>query len=480
MPTFTVPTLVNPPGLRYYLPGDLMTGTTGAPLSSEPSPITWYWRRAVLTVTFLSGPNGTIDPTPPVNELVFSGDTLAEAGISLPTTHPDLVPAPGFKFVYWEDQHGVQFPYNNLQPLLDLPITENKTLTAIFVDSTAIPVIFDLDGGLYGGYPYDVTLWVLPEYLISQANISIPVPTRLGWIFTGWREDNTGDLLTAAQVGAEVVTAPRTFVAQWTQSGSGGGFLPPPTEPTQPTEPEPEPEPLERQAYLIGADGLIRPNDNITRAEVATIFFRLITDEARAEYWMQDNLFSDVELQNWFNNAVSTMTNAGVFNGFPDGTFAPNQTITRAEMTAVIVRFMDEMEGVHLLGNQFNDIANHWAMEYINTAAVNGWVQGPHGLDGAFYPDRPITRAEVTAIINRISNRLQERTEDLLPDMLTWPDNANENAWFYFYIQSATNSYTFRWRGADNAFEQWINIIPARDWAVLERPDSRPDDILRP
>jgi len=174
------------------------------------------------------------------------------------------------------------------------------------------------------------------------------------------------------------------------------------------------------------------------------------------------------------------MTNANVFYGFPDGSFAPNQTITRAEMAAVIVRFMDEMEDANLLGNHFNDIAGHWAVEYINAAAVNGWVEGPQGLGGAFQPDRPITRAETAAMINRISGRLQERTADLLPNMVTWPDNANVNAWYYFYVQSATNSYRFRWRGANNAFEQWITIIPVRNWAVLERPDARPDDIFRP
>ena len=225
-PTATVPSLVNSPGLRYYSPGTLMTGTTGAPLPTESNPITWYWRRAVRTVTFLSGSDGTIAPAPPVSELIFSGDTLAETGISIPTPQPVLVPAPGFKFAYWEDQNGVQFPPDQLQDLLDLPITENKTFTAIFVDSTAIPVIFDLNSGLYGGYPYPVTLWVLPGDTISQANISIPVPTRPGWVLTGWREDGTGNLMNATQVGAEIVaagTVSRTFVAQWVPADTGGG-----------------------------------------------------------------------------------------------------------------------------------------------------------------------------------------------------------------------------------------------------------------
>ena len=172
------------------------------------------------------------------------------------------------------------------------------------------------------------------------------------------------------------------------------------------------------------------------------------------------------------------MTNAGVFTGFPDGSFAPNQTITRAEMTAVIVRFIDKMDGMTLLGDYFSDISSHWAVEYINAAATSGWVQGYS--DGTFRPNQAITRAETAAMINRISGRLVERVEDLLPDMQTWPDNATVNAWYYFYIQSATNSYNFTRRGTDNAFEHWVAIIPVRDWAVLERPDSRPEDILRP
>jgi len=252
--------------------------------------------------------------------------------------------------------------------------------------------------------------------------------------------------------------------------------------PNLPDEPrEPSPNLPKRQAYLIGVgNGLILPNANITRAEVATIFFRLITDEARAVYWLQDNPFSDVTQQNWFNNAVSTMTNAGILNGFPDGTFAPDRTITRAEMTALIVRFTEGMSSMTLLESHFNDVSGHWAERYINTAAANAWVSATLTLDDAFYPDRPITRAEVATMINQMSGRLIEHAEDLLPDMRTWLDNANVDAWYYLYIQAATNSYRFTWRGIDNTFERWVTIIPPRNWAVLERPDSRPEDILRP
>ncbi|MCL2569431.1 MAG: S-layer homology domain-containing protein [Oscillospiraceae bacterium] len=357
----------------------------------------------------------------------------------------------------------------------DFRVTENRVFYAQW--EPAAEVTFNLGGGTVGGNPASIVHLVAIGSPIGLSNV--PEPLRASHSFGGWRyvgQASGTSNLTSGAVAEWVVTVDRTFIAQWTPSGgnggngsSGGGDTPLP----------PLPSAHERQAYLIGfEDGLIRPNGNITRAEVATIFFRLITDEARYDYWTQQNPFSDVAPQNWFNNAISTMTNADIFTGLPNGTFAPNQTITRAEMTAVIVRFMDAMEGMHLLEEHFSDISGHWAAGYINAAAVNGWVQGTYGRGDAFYPDRPITRAEAAAMVNRISGRLQERAEDLLPNMRTWPDNANINAWHYFYIQSATHSYTFQWRGADNAFERWLTIIPPRDWAALERPDATPNSIF--
>ena len=259
------------------------------------------------------------------------------------------------------------------------------------------------------------------------------------------------------------------------------GVQPEPVPPPAPQpKPEPEPEPEnklpERQAYLIGTpNGLIRPGGNITRAEVATIFFRLITDETREQYWMQTNPFPDVMLHNWFNNAVSTMANAGVFIGRSDGTFAPDATITRAEMAAAIVRFMD-VTGVNGTKIAFSDIDGHWAADYINAAAENGWIFGYP--DGTFRPDQPIARAEVAAMVNRIFGRLPEIEADLLTDMIIWPDNANADRWYYFYIQSASNSYTYEIK-TDGIHERWLALVPTRDWATLERPDSVPEDILR-
>jgi len=227
-------------------------------------------------------------------------------------------------------------------------------------------------------------------------------------------------------------------------------------------------------AYLIGdANGSIRPHDNITRAEVATIFFRLITDEYRAEMWTQQNTFSDVNQSHWHNNAVSTMANAGVFTGMPDGSFQPNRAITRAEFAVAMTRFF---EGLPMEGpNMFPDIEGHWAAREISAAARMGWITGFPG--GTFAPDQAITRAEATAIINRVLGRLPRTAEDLLPGMVTWQDNADINAWFYLYIQEATNSNSYVMQ-ADGIHKTWTELIPARDWRVLERPYSTPWSII--
>jgi len=227
------------------------------------------------------------------------------------------------------------------------------------------------------------------------------------------------------------------------------------------------------EAYLVGfPDGTIRPNSTITRAEVATIFFRLLDDDYRAQIWSQNNAFSDVTAENWFNNAVSTLTNADILEGFPDGTFRGNQAITRAEFVTIVARFI--AEPAHTGADMFNDIDGHWAQDAINAVGHYDWIRGFEG--GDFRPNQSITRAETAAIVNRMLNRVPENTSDLLPGMVTWPDNMNTNAWFYLYIQEATNSHYHEIK-ADGVHETWLELKTPRDWTVLERPNSRPRDI---
>ena len=228
-------------------------------------------------------------------------------------------------------------------------------------------------------------------------------------------------------------------------------------------------------AYLIGNDhGLIRPNDSITRAEAATIFFRLISHEYRTKTWSQENPFPDVVLNHWFNNAVSTMANANIIFGMPSGMFEPDRAITRAEFAAAMTRFfvVAQFTGADM----FPDIAGHWAEPEINTAVRAGWVTG--FPDGTFMPDKNITRAEVAAIINRILKRLPETADDLLPGMIVWPDNADVTSWYYLYVQEATNSNEYVQK-PDGVHKTWTKLIQPPDWVLLEREYSRPWDVLR-
>jgi len=249
--------------------------------------------------------------------------------------------------------------------------------------------------------------------------------------------------------------------------GGGGG------RPNPPSDNNPQ-----REAFLIGHLGTIDPRNNITRAEVATIFFRLVQDEVREAYWAQANPFDDVALQQWFNNAISTTTNMGLFTGVASHRFAPEQNITRGELAAVLVRFMDrdQIGTFATSGDRFSDIAEHWARAYINEAAVQGWIQG--FPDGTFRPNQAITRAETAAMINRMFQRLIETPDCRLANMITWPDNQNPNSWYFLYMYMATNSYTYRPRADSDTYKELIFIIEPREWWRLERPDSVSGDIF--
>ena len=218
-------------------------------------------------------------------------------------------------------------------------------------------------------------------------------------------------------------------------------------------------------AYIVGysEDGTVRPNANITRAEVATIFFRLLTDEARDQFWSTSNNFTDVAADAWYNNAISTMVNAGIIQGYEDGTFRPNANITRAEFAAIASRFMSS--GYDVEEDLFTDIANHWARENINDAAMTKWINGYP--DGTFLPDKAITRAEAVTLVNNVLQRKPD-ADHLLDSMIKWPDNMDASAWYYEAIQEATNSHDYDlFEGAE--YEIWTSLLENRDWAALEK-----------
>ena len=216
-------------------------------------------------------------------------------------------------------------------------------------------------------------------------------------------------------------------------------------------------------AYIVGyGNGEVRPQNNITRAEVATIFFRLLTDDVRDENLTKTNRYSDVAATAWYNTAVSTLSSMGIITGYPDGTFRPNAAITRAEFAAIAARFDNDGDKT---AAKFSDIANHWARDEISIAYNNGWINGYP--DGTFGPQRDITRAETMTLVNRVLNRQPETADDLLPDMVTWTDNADKNAWYYLAVQEATNSHYYEFK-TNSQYEKWTELRETRDWSQLE------------
>ena len=211
-------------------------------------------------------------------------------------------------------------------------------------------------------------------------------------------------------------------------------------------------------AYVIGyEDGTVRPQNDISRAEVATIFFRLLKDDVRAQYLAESNGFTDVAAGTWYNTAISTMAKMGVLDGYPDGSFRPDASITRAEFAVICARFDDSARESD---SSFTDISGHWAEAEIERAATLGWINGYE--DGTFRPDAEITRAEAMTLINRVLQRLPETADDLLDNMTTWSD-VQPNAWYYLAVQEATNSHDFD-RKADGVHETWAALTEAPDW----------------
>ena len=304
-----------------------------------------------------------------------------------------------------------------------------------------------------------------------NSNLAVDNSVKITATYKVLRGDANGTLTNAVSVtgkttdGTEIPTP-----GEDTEETPVNPYHPPIRPPEDPDKPELNTE--DHYAYIVGyEDGTVQPEGDITRAEVATIFFRLLTDESRNEYWSQTNPYSDVSADDWFNNAVSTLTNAGVLDGYEDGTFKPNGNITRAEFATITARFFEATYDGEKL---FPDIEGHWAQDYINEAANAGIVNGYE--DGTFRPQQYITRAEAVTMVNRTIERHPD-ADHLLDDMIVWPDNP-ETAWYYEQIQEATNSheYTMNTDDEQNPYEIWTNLLPNRDWSELEKEWSDAND----
>lgn len=274
------------------------------------------------------------------------------------------------------------------------------------------------------------------------------VPVKEGYLFEGWYTDtNFNNHVTKVVVGRDI-----TLYAKWVEdNGVAGGSYP-------------TPDALNGEdhfAYVIGyPDGLVRPENNITRAEVASIFFRLLKDEVREANLTETNQFTDVNDGDWYNTAVSTLVKLGIVNGRTATEFVPNEPITRAEFATICARF-DDSE--YVITDSFTDISEHWAVSYIRESAARGWIRGYE--DNTFRPDRLITRAETMTLVNRVLNRAPETAGDLFAGMVTWNDNV-ESSWYYLAVQEATNSHTYTKK--NNVYEKWAGIEKATDWTQYE------------
>ena len=261
-------------------------------------------------------------------------------------------------------------------------------------------------------------------------------PTRESYTFTGWYADKA----LTQKITTMTMNSDKTVYAGWEATGV--------------------PDKLngdDHFAYVIGyPDGKVHPEGNISRAEVATIFFRLLKADIRDGNLTADNDFSDVSDGQWHNKAISTLAKLGIVKGRRADRFDPDASITRAEFAAICARF--NTKPVENSGS-FSDISGHWAENEIERAAAFGWISGYP--DGTFRPDARITRAEAMTMINRVLCRMPQSESDLLDSMVTWPDNKPSD-WHYLAVQEATNSHDFNRQG--EVGESWTKLTSVPDW----------------
>ena len=275
----------------------------------------------------------------------------------------------------------------------------------------------------------------------SKATLDgVTIPVAGSQPDSGYRA--SGNWNTTPSATTEITKEDTVFIYTYDQKSGGSGGSGGSHKPTV-TIPDDVPTGLngkDHYAYVVGyPDGMVYPQKNITRAEVATIFFRLLKDETREANMTKSNSYNDMKDGAWYTCAVSTLSKMGIIKGYEDGSFKPDASISRAEFAAIAARFDPDGDTTPAT---FSDVSSHWAKDEISIAANHGWIKGYE--DGSFKPDQKITRAETMTLVNRVLNRLPEAKDDLHKDMKTWVDNMDETAWYYLAVQEATNSHYFK------------------------------------
>ena len=390
--------------------GDAFTAATDV-----TSNITVYaqWKDSTTySVTYKDGVDGTVFADQTTTDLHVGDTTPAFSGT--PTRS-------GYTFTGWE-------------PSVAATVTDNAVYTAQWAKnsssshhSTRYTLHYESNGG---------TAYKDERYSSGTKVTLDKTPTRESYTFTGWYADQA----LTQKITTVTMNSNKTVYAGWEATGV--------------------PDKLngdDHYAYVIGyLDGNVRPNANVSRAETATIFFRLLKSDIRDGNLIADNGFSDVSDGQWHNKAISTMAKLGIVKGRRADSFDPDASITRAEFAAICARF--NTKPVENSGS-FSDISGHWAENEIERAAAFGWISGYP--DGTFRPDARITRAEAMTMINRVLCRMPQSESDLLDSMVTWPDNKPSD-WHYLAVQEATNSHDFNRQG--EVGESWTKLTSVPDW----------------
>ena len=374
----------------------------------------------------------------------------------------------GYRFVGWATESAGEVKYEDQKSIkLD---EEFKNLTNDN-DVVTLYAVWEEQSVTIGYEPNDAELGSVSSALETVAAVKgtakgSTAQPKSGARFDGWYSaDGTllsKELTFVPTKGDGAVWQGTTYYAYFSAKRSPST----PSTPAKPDETKPTLAPIpemlngeDHYAYLLGyEDGTVRPNGSISRAEVATVLFRLLKDDVRMQNLTKDNAYSDVSDTAWYAAAVSTLSKMGVISGYPDGTFRPNAPITRAEFAAMIARFDETAKSAD---TPFTDISGHWAENAIGKAYGNGWVEGSSKT--VFSPESNLTRAETATLLNRVLHRLPEKESDLLANQIVWPDNP-ETFWGYLAIQEATNSHEYE-RKADGVHETQTAKRENRDWS---------------
>lgn len=388
--------------------------------------ITLYanWEKNIYTVTYTDGVDGEEVFADQVYENLLSGiDTPAFNGT--PTRD-------GYRFTGWE-------------PEVSDTVTGNVTYAAQWTPRT------DLSYTVHY-YLKNTTKQVADDKTVNGQTFNADV-TEKAIRISGYRV--YGDSVKSITIG----TGTNEIIFYYTRA----------SRPSASSTSKPTLNTGDHYAYVMGyPDGTVRPNGSITRAEVSAILFRLLSDKTRDEYFTTESSFTDVKAGAWYNNSIATLEKAGVIvDTAKGGAFRPNEAITRAELAAMLAQFSDAKP---VKGVKFSDVsAEHWAYEAIAIAAKMGWIEGYP--DGTFRPDATITRAEMMTLVNRALERVPSDEDHLLSKrvMLTFPD-CKSGDWFYIAVQEATNSHTYERAATEkNGDEQWTALRANRDWTLLEK-----------